>query len=139
MQHHILVDGLLALQMENSSSPDSSDCSTKKKSDSDVSIPKKNGDKCAVEGNQESKSENGRIAGNIHFKVPAGFRLIDSSVPPVKRPSDSCQSAGRNGSKTKRMRGPEISAVKTGEHVDHVRDNESICSSVSRYRYVLCG
>lgn len=37
------------------------------KSDSDVSILKKNGDKCAVEGNQGSKSENGRLAGNIHF------------------------------------------------------------------------
>ncbi|CAN6714736.1 unnamed protein product [Malus baccata var. baccata] len=101
MQHHIFVDGLLALQIENSSFPDSSDCSTKNKSDSDISIPKKNGDKCAVEGNQESKSENGRIAGNIHFKVPAGFSPIDSSVPPVKRPSDSCRSAGRKGSKTK--------------------------------------
>ncbi|KAM1749907.1 hypothetical protein ACFX16_011008 [Malus domestica] len=77
MQHHIFVDGLLALQIENSSSPDSSDwygrCSPK-----DRTLPYfpnekprdeapnqsygKNGDKCAVEGNQESKSENGRIA-----------------------------------------------------------------------------
>ncbi|CAL2274966.1 unnamed protein product [Prunus armeniaca] len=112
------------------------------KSDSDISMLK-TGKKCDIQGNQEPKSENGRLAVEVK-EVPdtvisnphalqASSRNADSSVPPVKRPSDSCQSenesvdgtsafvAGRRkGSKTKRMRGPEISDVKTWEHVDHV-------------------
>ncbi|XP_021807179.1 tRNA (guanine(37)-N1)-methyltransferase 2 [Prunus avium] len=112
------------------------------KSDSDISMLK-TGEKCDIQGNQEPKSENGRLAVGVK-EVPdtvisnldalqASSRNADSSVPPVKRPSDSCQSENegvdgtsafvadrRKGSKTKRMRGPEISDVKTWEHVDHV-------------------
>ncbi|XP_021823510.1 tRNA (guanine(37)-N1)-methyltransferase 2-like [Prunus avium] len=111
------------------------------KSDSDVSMLK-NGEQCDIQGNQEPKSEIGLPVGvkevpdtvisNLDA-LQASSRNADSSVPPVKRPSDSCQSENegvdgtsafvadrRKGSKTKRMRGPEISDVKTWKHVDHV-------------------
>lgn len=38
------------------------------KSDSDISMLK-TGEKCNVQGNQEPKSENGRLAGNLHVKI----------------------------------------------------------------------
>ncbi|PQQ13096.1 tRNA (guanine(37)-N1)-methyltransferase 2 [Prunus yedoensis var. nudiflora] len=95
------------------------------KSDSDISMLK-TGEKFEV------KEVPDTVISNLDA-LQASSRNADSSVPPVKRPSDSCQSendsvdgtsafvAGRRkGSKTKRMRGPEISDVKTWEHVDHV-------------------
>ncbi|PQM40461.1 tRNA (guanine(37)-N1)-methyltransferase 2 [Prunus yedoensis var. nudiflora] len=120
------------------------------KSDSDVSMLK-TGKQCDIQGNQEPKSEIGLPVGvkevpdtvisNLDA-IQASSRNADSSVPPVKRPSDSCQSIislafpfaknegvdgtsafvadRRKGSKTERMRGPEISDVKTWEHVDHM-------------------
>ncbi|KAL6285339.1 hypothetical protein ACE6H2_009729 [Prunus campanulata] len=111
------------------------------KSDSDVSMLK-TGKQCDIQGNQEPKSEIGLPVGvkevpdtvlsNLDA-LQASSRNADSSVPPVKRPSDNCQSKNegvdgtsasvadrRKGSKTKRMRGPEISDVKTWEHVDHM-------------------
>ncbi|KAK3210779.1 hypothetical protein Dsin_015485 [Dipteronia sinensis] len=60
-------------------------------------------------------------------------RISNASVAAVKRPSDGCWeengnaesagksvSGGKKGRKNKRMRGSELSNVKTWEHVDHV-------------------
>ncbi|EXB37066.1 tRNA (guanine(37)-N1)-methyltransferase 2 [Morus notabilis] len=56
----------------------------------------------------------------------------DASVASVKRPSDDCQAENgsargntspasrRKGNKNKKMRGSEIAATKTWEHVDHI-------------------
>ena len=44
------------------------------KSDSDVSMLKTS-EQCDIQGNQEPKSENGRLPGNIHVKILRSFSL----------------------------------------------------------------
>lgn len=112
-----------------------------KELNSDASILK-TCETCTNQCSQESESGNGmqtveakemRDCVTCNVDSLQGSSRTDASVPPVKRPADVCQSenesvdgtnvlvAGRSkGSKNKRIRGSEISNVKTWEHVDHV-------------------
>ncbi|KAL5768904.1 hypothetical protein ACOSQ2_015687 [Xanthoceras sorbifolium] len=74
-----------------------------------------------------------RVANNLEG-IQNSCRNSDASVAAVKRPSDGCweengnaksagisvAAGGKRGRNNKRMRGSELSNVKTWEHVDHV-------------------
>ncbi|XP_060668607.1 tRNA (guanine(37)-N1)-methyltransferase 2 isoform X2 [Ziziphus jujuba] len=109
------------------------ECATELNSSVSTSTYKQNG----MQLNSE-KSENGRLTVNVK-EVPEDIinnlegrrgssRSSDASVASVKRLSDECQTGisvadRRKGSQNKRMRGSEISNIKTWEHIDHVLMN----------------
>ncbi|KAK0571837.1 hypothetical protein LWI29_022427 [Acer saccharum] len=109
---------------------------------SDVSMLKAC-ENCDIQANEETEADNtlfGVEVEEIPDKVTNDLegvqnscKISDASVAVVKRPSDGCweengnaESAGisvaggKKGRKNKRMRGSELSNVKTWEHVDHV-------------------
>nr|XP_048321820.1 tRNA (guanine(37)-N1)-methyltransferase 2 isoform X1 [Ziziphus jujuba var. spinosa]XP_048321821.1 tRNA (guanine(37)-N1)-methyltransferase 2 isoform X1 [Ziziphus jujuba var. spinosa] len=117
------------------------ECATELNSSVSTSTYKQNG----MQLNSE-KSENGRLTVNVK-EVPEDIinnlegrrgssRSSDASVASVKRLSDECQTESesadgtgisvadrRKGSQNKRIRGSEISNIKTWEHIDHVLMN----------------
>ncbi|KAI9191284.1 hypothetical protein LWI28_006425 [Acer negundo] len=96
-----------------------------------------------IQANEETEADNTQFGVEVE-EVPNkvtndlegiqnSCRISDASVAAVKRPSDGCweengnaESAGisvaggKKGRKNKRMRGSELSNVRTWEHVDHV-------------------